>query len=362
MTWLLKGTPKTRASLQQAPRVALIPIASSAGPVSGARRRLILFGGLPIHSVELVAEDGLIGDRVLFVDDEVSALRGYQRVLHGEFSVSTALGGEQGLAAIQANGPYAVVVSDMRMPGMNGAEFLGRVRERAPETVRMLLTGYADLQSAIQAVNQGNIFRFLTKPCEKEELVKAINQGLEQYRSTITQKEIVKKAELIGRSQADWDAVDVQPAEEFKGPSGLPGPTQAKEHLEALFGSDSTYYVILFKLTLLKTIEERYGEAAAVDYLKSAVRFLAQPSRPEDRLFHWSRDVLMLVLGRQISAPALRLEIARQTAGPHQHILEVGGKRIMFGISTTFDLLPIAQFTNLDGLLEAFDAKLVAKI
>jgi len=70
----------------------------------------------------------------------------------------------------------------------------------------------------------------------------------------------------------------------------------------------------------------------------------------------------MLVLSRQVSPPALRQEIARQTAGPHQHILEVGGKRIMFGISTTFDLLPIAQFANLDGLLQAFDAKLVAKI
>ena len=236
----------------------------------GARRRLILFERLPIHFVSRFAEDGLIGDRVLFVDDEISALRGYQRVLHGEFSVSTAVGGEQGLAAIQANGPYAVVVSDMKMPGMNGAEFLSRVRERAPETVRMLLTGYADLQSAIDAVNRGNIFRFLTKPCEKETLIEAINRGLEQYRSTVTQKEIVKKAELIGRSQADWDAVDVQPLEEFKSPTGLAGPSQAKEYLNKLFGADSPHYAALFKLTLFKTIEERYGEAAAVDYLKSA--------------------------------------------------------------------------------------------
>ncbi len=304
----------------------------------------------------------MIGDRVLFVDDELSALRGYQRVLHGEFSVSTAVGGEQGLAAIQANGPYAVVISDMRMPGMNGAEFLARVRERAPHTVRMLLTGYADVQSAIQAVNQGNIFRFLTKPCERAELVKAINLGLEMYRAAMAEKEMVKKAELIGRSQLEWDRVDVHPQEELKSPVGLPGAAQAKDYLAAQFGTDFRCHVVLFKLTLFKTIEERYGEEAAVDYLKSAVKFLKQPLRPEDRLFQWSRDVLMLILSRQLSPHALRQEITRQTSGPHQHILEVDGKRIMFGIATTFDLLPLAQFSNLDGLLEAFDAKLVAKI
>jgi response regulator RpfG family c-di-GMP phosphodiesterase len=304
----------------------------------------------------------VIGDRILFVDDELSALRGYQRVLHGEFSVSTAVGGEQGLAAIQANGPYAVVVSDMRMPGMNGAEFLARVREKAPHTVRMLLTGYADVQSAIQAVNQGNIVRFLTKPCEKAELVKAINLGLEMYRSAMAEKEMVKKAEMIGRSQMDWDTVDVQPSEEFKSPVGLPGPAQAKDYLGTQFGADFRCHVVLFKLTLFKTIEERYGEHAAVDYLKSAVKFLTQPLRPEDRMFHWSRDVLMMILSRQATPHALRQELARQTSGPHQHILEVDGKRIMFGIATTFDLLPLAQFADLDGLLEAFDAKLVAKI
>ena len=303
----------------------------------------------------------MIGDRVLFVDDEVSVLRGYQRVLHGDFSVSTAVGGEQGLAAIQANGPYAVVISDMRMPGMNGAEFLARVREKAPHTVRMLLTGYADIQSAIQAVNQGNIFRFLTKPCEKAELVKAINLGLEMYRSTLAEKELVKKAEMIGRSKSDWDSADVQPSEDFTSPLGLPGPAQAKEFLGTQFGADFRCHVVLFKLTLLQTIEERYGEDAATGYLKSAVKFLAQPLRPEDRLFHWSRDVLMLILSRQVSPHALRQEITRQTSGAHQHILEVDGKRIMLGIATTFDLLPVAQFTNLDGLLEAFDAKLVAK-
>lgn len=97
--------------------------------------------------------------------------------------MNTAVGGYQGLANLQPNGPYAVVISDMRMPQMDGVEFLAQVRQRAPDSVRMLLTGHADLYAAIDAVNRGNIFRFLTKPCKKGDLVDAIQSGLAQYRA-----------------------------------------------------------------------------------------------------------------------------------------------------------------------------------
>ena len=83
-----------------------------------------------------------MADKILFVDDEPPVLDGYKRMLHREFAVDTAVGGEQGLAAIHARGPYSVVISDMRMPGMNGAQFLARLRQTAPDTVRILLTGY----------------------------------------------------------------------------------------------------------------------------------------------------------------------------------------------------------------------------
>jgi CheY-like chemotaxis protein len=98
-----------------------------------------------------------VSDKILFVDDEPDVLNGYKRILHREFQVDTAVGGEKALAAIQEHGPYAVVISDMRMPEMNGAQFLARVRGTAPDTVRMLLTGYTDLDAAMQAVNEGNI-------------------------------------------------------------------------------------------------------------------------------------------------------------------------------------------------------------
>src|SRR5579859_935172 len=103
-------------------------------------------------------------DKILFVDDEASVLDGYKRLLHSEFQVDTAVGGEQALNLVRTMGPFAVVISDMRMPVMNGAQFLAQLKQIAPDTVRMLLTGFTDLNAAMEAVNEGNIFRFLTKP------------------------------------------------------------------------------------------------------------------------------------------------------------------------------------------------------
>ena len=128
-------------------------------------------------------------DHILFVDDEKDVLDGYKRLLHGEYNIQTALGGSQALAELHLFGPYAIVISDMNMPEMNGAEFLARVRQLAPTTVRMLLTGYKDVDSAIAAVNEGRIFRYLTKPCKKSDLVLAIQLGLAQYHSNLEDKE-----------------------------------------------------------------------------------------------------------------------------------------------------------------------------
>jgi len=126
-----------------------------------------------------------MAEQILFVDDEKSVLDGIERLLHGEFSISKAQDAIQGLASIQLFGPYAIVVSDMRMPGMDGVSFLERVHQMAPNTVTMLLTGQRDLDVAIDAVNKGHIFRYMKKPCKKEDLVNAIRQGFAQYRTAI---------------------------------------------------------------------------------------------------------------------------------------------------------------------------------
>ena len=136
-----------------------------------------------------------MSEKILFVDDEPAVLEGYRRLLHKDFQVDTAVGAGDGLAAIAAtrDDPYSVVVSDIRMPEMNGVEFLSRVRIASPDTVRMALTGHADIQTAIDAVNEGSIFRFLTKPCDKIVLAKALTAGIVQYRLVVAEKELLEK-------------------------------------------------------------------------------------------------------------------------------------------------------------------------
>jgi FixJ family two-component response regulator len=134
-----------------------------------------------------------MSEKILFVDDEPAALDGYRRLLHKTFDVDTAVGAAEGLSKIAECGPYAAVVSDMRMPEMDGAAFLSMVREVAPDTVRMAITGYADIETAGRAINEGNIFRFLTKPCEKNTLTAGLNSALEQYRLINAEKELLEK-------------------------------------------------------------------------------------------------------------------------------------------------------------------------
>jgi response regulator RpfG family c-di-GMP phosphodiesterase len=131
--------------------------------------------------------------KILFVDDEANLLNGFQRNLRKDFVLDIALSGEQGLQMMQEHGPYAIIVSDMQMPGMNGLEFLAKVEARAPDTVRMMLTGNADQKTAVDAVNRGHIFRFMTKPCKTELLAEMLKAGLKQYGLITAERELLEK-------------------------------------------------------------------------------------------------------------------------------------------------------------------------
>lgn len=132
-------------------------------------------------------------ERILLVDDDPNILAGYTRTLRRHYTVETAPGGDAGLASIAGHGPFSVVVSDMRMPGMDGVQFLSQVRRQAPQTVRMMLTGNADQQTAIEAVNEGHIFRFISKPCPPERLLKNLFAGCQQYRLVTAERELLEK-------------------------------------------------------------------------------------------------------------------------------------------------------------------------
>jgi response regulator RpfG family c-di-GMP phosphodiesterase len=135
----------------------------------------------------------MMTNKILCVDDEPKILEAFERQLRRQFDLQTAAGPEKGLQAISESGPFAVVVSDLRMPGMNGIEFLSRVRQTAPDAVRIMLTGDADLSAAMMAVNEGNIFQFLTKPCPADMLARSFQASLKQHQLITAERELLEQ-------------------------------------------------------------------------------------------------------------------------------------------------------------------------
>jgi len=142
-----------------------------------------------------------VNKKILCVDDEESILRGFRLNLRNKFDIHLASDGQEGLDLFEREGGFAVVLSDMRMPRMNGAEMLAAIKKVNPEVVTVLLTGYTDFESAMAAVNEGNVFRMLSKPCPPETLNKVLNDAVEQH-DLICSKRILLDQTLRGAVDA----------------------------------------------------------------------------------------------------------------------------------------------------------------
>lgn len=152
---------------------------------------------------------GRMRHTVLCVDDELDTLAAYRRFLETDYEIRFAESGEQALSMMAEKGPFAVVVSDLQMQGMDGIHLLSIVREKYPESVRILLTGQSDLEHAIQAVNDGHLFRFLTKPCRPVTLSDAVKAAVTQHELIINNRKQVREGPRAGEdlSRAVLDSV-----------------------------------------------------------------------------------------------------------------------------------------------------------
>jgi response regulator RpfG family c-di-GMP phosphodiesterase len=146
--------------------------------------------------------------RVLCVDDDPRVVEGLSLHLRKDYRVLTALSGPQALERLKEAGGAAVVISDMRMPGMDGATLLKRVMQLYPDATRILLTGEPGRDSAVSAVNTAHVFRFLLKPCPPDQLKAAVEEGVVQHRLVIAERSILKET-LIGCIKALVDVLAI---------------------------------------------------------------------------------------------------------------------------------------------------------
>jgi two-component system probable response regulator PhcQ len=131
--------------------------------------------------------------KLLLVDDEPNLTSALVRSLdRSQFEIFTADSAQKGLMILAGN-DIDVIVSDERMPGMTGSQFLAEVRKQWPNTIRMILSGQADLEAAVRAINEGEVYRFLLKPCHPKELQMTILQGLQQKKLVAQSRKLLQE-------------------------------------------------------------------------------------------------------------------------------------------------------------------------
>jgi FixJ family two-component response regulator len=166
--------------------------------------------------------------RILCVDDERNVLRAVERLfLDEDYEILSAQSGEEGLLILEHEKNIQIVLSDYRMPGMTGVEFLREVCRRHPETVRIVLSGFANTAAVVEAINEGEIYKFIPKPWEDEELKATIQSGLERYfrrqQDVLLVAELRKAKELLEAEVMIRSAQLAVPGRPLAGPPPTPG-------------------------------------------------------------------------------------------------------------------------------------------
>jgi diguanylate cyclase (GGDEF)-like protein len=229
--------------------------------------------------------------KVLLVDDESSVLNSIVRQLRTSFDITTAGSGRQGLETIRNEGPFAVVVADYRMPEMNGVEFLRNVRKIAPDVVSVMLTGVPQLEVVVQALHQGQIFRFLAKPWSEETLKATISDCLERFRMNVefqplarmsetAQNEVLRDART-DRLMQIWNRATLDDylatLDERTANSGL------------------GYAIALADIDHFKKFNDNYGHQAGDDALRQVAQSMQDSIRAQDFIARYGGEEIAII-------------------------------------------------------------------
>jgi len=222
--------------------------------------------------------------RVLIVDDEEAITRALRRELRGLPIEITAF--TDPLAALEAiqTERFALIISDNRMPGMTGIELLERAKEASPDTARIILTGYTDLDSAIGAINKGEVNFFITKPWEREQLLAHVHEGLEKHRLRVTNQrlteELQAKTDLLSSANAELKQLAVRDRM-----TGLYNRAEFDEHLARqikLFRRDGQPFCLaLGDIDDFKRVNDTHGHPVGDQVIRGIADVLRASLRDE---------------------------------------------------------------------------------
>ncbi|MCU7938086.1 MAG: EAL domain-containing protein [gamma proteobacterium symbiont of Bathyaustriella thionipta] len=277
-------------------------------------------------------------EKILIVDDELHILQGYKRALRKHFKIHTASSGKQALEKVANDGPFAIVISDMRMPNMSGLELLSTLKETAPKSIRIMLTGNADQKTAVDAVNKGEVFKFLTKPCSPETLSETINSGLALYAQLQEKRAILEQSvndikilsdKLSYQSQHDYlTGLANRPAFELR----------LQYFLETALNEDQEHVLCHMDLDYFHVINDNCGHYAGDECLRQIGDLLSSQQRGNDALARLTSDKFGILLNN-----CTLDEAGRIISGLHERLKQYTfeWERKSFDISASIGLIPI---------------------
>ncbi len=230
--------------------------------------------------------------RILIVDDDELFLKGLRRTLSQHYAVETALGANAALERMQDEGTYSVVVSDMQMPEMDGVELLSRVREASPHSMRIMLTGKADLRVAMTAVNTGAVFKFLCKPCAPDELRAVIDEAIVAHEEAVEKTAMATDDPLLSIKNRRSFEVAIESVHQKARDQGR------------------SYGVAIADVDCFKKYNDHYGHLAGDEALIAVAQAMEACCRGADGVFRYGGEEFALIL-QDVTADGLRVACDR---------------------------------------------------